>query len=70
MNGLFIGVLNLLNLTLAGKLPAMILFPIYNIGSIVLTGILCTLIYKEKNTKKEAIGFTIGCIAIIIIGIF
>lgn len=70
LNGLFIGVLNLLNLTLAGKLPAMILFPIYNIGSIVLTGIFCTLIYKEKNTKKEAIGFAIGCIAIIIIGIF
>lgn len=70
LNGLFIGVLNLLNLTLAGKLPAMILFPIYNIGSIVLTGFLCTLIYKEKNTKKEAIGFAIGCIAIIIIGIF
>ena len=29
-----------------------------------------TPLYKEKNTKKEAIGFAIGCIAIIIIGIF
>ena len=70
LNGIFLGTLNLLNLNLAGKLPAIILFPIYNIGSIILTGILCTVLYKEKNTKKEIVGFAIGCIAIMIIGIF
>jgi len=61
--------LNLLNLNLAGKLPAIILFPVYNIGSIILTGIFCTIIYKEKNTKTGIIGFVIGCISIMIIGI-
>lgn len=70
MNGIFLGSLNLLNLTLAGKLPAIILFPVYNIGSIILTGILCAIIYHEKNTKKEITGFAIGCIAILLIGIF
>ena len=69
LNGIFLGTLNLLNITLAGKLPAIILFPVYNIGSIILTGILCTMIYKEKDTKKEIIGFTTGCIAILLIGI-
>lgn len=70
LNGIFLGALNLLNLNLAGKLPAIILFPVYNIGSIILTGILCTIIYKEKNSKKGIIGFAVGCIAIMIIGIF
>lgn len=70
LNGLFLGVLNLLNLNLAGKLPAIILFPVYNVGSIILTGIICTILYKEKNTKTGIIGFAIGCIAIMIIGIF
>ena len=70
LNGIFLGLLNLLNLSLAGKLPAIILFPVYNIGSIILTGILCTIIYKEKNTKKEIIGFVIGLTAIMIIGVF
>lgn len=69
VNGLFLGALNLLNLNLAGKLPAIILFPVYNIGSIILTGIFCTIIYKEKNTKTGIIGFVIGCISIMIIGI-
>lgn len=70
LNGIFLGALNLLNLNLAGKLPAIILFPVYNIGSIILTGIICTIIYKEKNTKNGIIGFAVGCIAIMIIGIF
>ena len=70
LNGIFLGSLNLLNLSLAGKLPAIILFPVYNIGSIILTGILCSILYKEKNTKKGIIGFAVGCIAILIIGIF
>lgn len=69
VSGLFIGVLNILNLTLAGKLPSIIHFPIYSIGSMILTGVLGTLIFKEKNTKKQLIGFGIGCIAITIIGI-
>lgn len=70
LNGIFLGVLSLLNLNLAGKLPAIILFPVYNIGSIILTGILCTILYKEKNTPKGIIGFAVGCIAIMMIGVF
>lgn len=70
LNGIFLGALNLLNLNLAGKLPAIILFPVYNIGSIILTGILCTIIYKEKNTKKGILGFAVGLAAIMMIGLF
>ena len=30
---MFVGLLNILNLTLAGKIPAVILFPVYNVGA-------------------------------------
>lgn len=52
-NGIYIGVLNTLNLRLAGKLPAVIVFPIYNIGSLVLSGIILSVLYKERLTKKK-----------------
>lgn len=70
LNGGFLGVLNMLNLRLSGKLPAVILFPVYNIGSLVLSGIICAILFKEKNTKKGIAGFIIGCIAILLIGLF
>lgn len=70
LSGIFIGILNILNLRLAGKLPAVILFPTYNVGSIILSGIICAFLFKERNTKKQNIGFAIGCIAILFIGLF
>ncbi|MBE6541970.1 MAG: hypothetical protein E7672_05940 [Ruminococcaceae bacterium] len=70
LSGFFVGVVNLLNLSLAGKVPAVILFPTYNIGSIILSGIICAFMFKEKNTKKQIIGFIIGCVAILLIGLF
>jgi len=69
VSGLFVGILNILNLTLAGKIPAVVLFPVYNVGGMILTGIMGTLIFKEKNTPKQLLGFGIGCVAIIIIGV-
>jgi drug/metabolite transporter (DMT)-like permease len=70
VNGLFLGSINLLNLILSGKLPAIIVFPIYNIGSIILSSIIGRKLYHEKNSKNELWGFIIGCIAIFLIGIF
>ncbi len=68
-NGIFIGVLNILNLRLAGKLPAVIVFPIYNIGSLVLSGIILSVLYKEKLTKKKLLGLILGILGILLIGI-
>ena len=70
INGIFIGILNMLNLMLAGKLPAVVLFPVYNIGSIVLSGIICAFMFKEKTSKREIAGFVIGLVAILLIGLF
>ncbi len=69
INGFFVSVPSMINIFLAGKFPAIIMFPIYNIGNIVLSGIIGGIIYREKNSKKEIFGFILGCIAILLIGI-
>lgn len=69
VSGLFVGLLNILNLTLAGKIPAVILFPVYNVGGMIMTGVAGAIIFKEKNTKKQILGFVIGCVAIAVIGL-
>jgi drug/metabolite transporter (DMT)-like permease len=67
--GVSVGVLNFLNLTLSGKLASVILFPIYNVGSMLLINLICALVYKEKMTVFQKIGFAVGIIAILIIGL-
>ena len=68
--GLCVGLQNLLSFMLAGRLPAVIHFPIYNIGSIVLVGFGGRLFYGERLSRSQLIGFAIGCAAIIFIGLF
>ena len=59
---------NFFNLILAGKLPSVVLFPIYNVGSLLLVSMISFVIYKEKATVIQSVGFCIGVIAILIIG--
>ena len=67
--GVCVGMLNFLNLSLSGKLPSVILFPIYNIGSMMLSSIISAIIYKDKPTKRQSIGFVVGIVAIFIVGV-
>ena len=66
--GICVGTLNFFNLYLSGKLSSIILFPIYNVGSMLLSSIISALIYRDKPTKKQSVGFLVGIIAILIIG--
>ena len=68
--GVCVGLLNFLNLNLSGKLPSVILFPVYNVGSMLLSSLISALIYKDKPTKRQGIGFAIGIVAILIVGVF
>lgn len=68
-NGLCVGLLNFLNMQLTGKLPAVIQFPIYNGGHMVLTGLFSMVILREAHTTRQKIGFFIGIAAIILIGV-
>ena len=70
INGTFLCVLNTMNIQLAGQLPAVIVFPVYNIGSLILSGIVCAVLFKEHITKREILGFTVGCAAMLLSGLF
>ncbi len=67
--GLCVCALNFINLYLAGKLPSVIQFPIYNVGNLLLTTIVSAIIYKDKTTVQQKIGLCIGVVAILIIGL-
>ena len=67
--GVCVGALNFLNLSLSGKIPSVLHFPIYNVGSMLLTVILSALIYKDKLAKRQTVGFVLGMIAIWMIGV-
>ena len=68
--GLCVGVLNLSTSACAGLLPAVVQFPVYNIGSMVLVGILSTFLFRERLTRTRLLGFLLGCVAILFIGLF
>ena len=68
-DGIIVGVLNFTNLKLAGTIPAVIHFPVYNILSMILTAISGRVFFKEKVEKRKLIGFGIGLVAITIIGL-
>lgn len=70
---LFLGVavafLNFANLKLAGVLPAAIQFPIYNVGSLILTSAISVLAFGERLGKRKLIGYFVGVGAILIVGL-
>jgi drug/metabolite transporter (DMT)-like permease len=69
ISGCCLGFANLINFTIAGKLPATVQFPVYNIGNMVLTGVLSAIIFKERPGKRQIAGYVIGCAAMAIIGL-
>ncbi|MBQ9964363.1 MAG: DMT family transporter [Clostridia bacterium] len=69
VSGLCIGVLNLLNLFLAGKIDAAVQFPVYNIGCMILTALFGAFVLKETHTKSQYAGFALGCLSIVLIGL-
>ena len=67
--GAVVAGLNFLNLLLSGKIPSVIHFPTSNVGSLIITNILSTIIFKEKLKTRQKIGCLVGVVAILIIGL-
>lgn len=65
LSGVCFGLANMVNVILASLVPAVILFPIQNIGVIVLTTILGFFIFKERPKMNEIIAFVLGITSII-----
>ncbi len=67
--GVTVAFLNFVNLKLAGVLPAAIQFPIYNVGSLILTSIVSVICFGEHLAKRKIIGYTVGIGAILMVGL-
>ena len=67
--GVAVAFLNFVNLKLAGVLPAAIQFPIYNVGSLILTSAVSVMAFGERLGKRKLIGYGIGIGAILMVGL-
>lgn len=65
--GAFYGAVNIINLALAGMIPATIQFPLINGGGIILTALMGKIIFREKVSIRKWIGIAIGIVAIVVI---
>lgn len=63
-------VYNSVNIVLAGKMDAIIFFPAFNGGVILLSAILGFFMCGEKLNRKQKCGILLGITAILLIGIF
>lgn len=66
-SGVFMGLVHILNLYLAGKLPYVVLFPTLNGGLIFLTLLSDLFFFKQRLTPKQWFGIIIGTLALCII---
>ena len=70
LTGLVIIFYNRINLTLAGRLPTMIYYPISSGGAVLLTLLVAILIFREPLRKKIALSFLFGTASILLLGLF
>ncbi len=68
-NGTANGVVNLLVMILSGMIGNSILFPSVSAGGIVAGFIVATVVYKEKLSRTQLIGYIIGTISIILLNL-
>ncbi|MDD6735016.1 MAG: DMT family transporter [Clostridiales bacterium] len=59
---------NRLNAFLAGALPGVIFFPVFNGSVIILSAVAGVVICKEKLKKMQLLGFAMGAVALLFIG--
>jgi drug/metabolite transporter (DMT)-like permease len=67
--GTIFSICNILNTYLAGVLDSAVLFPILNIGTILISLALSVIIYKEKLDKRDTIIIILGALAIILVNL-
>lgn len=69
LTGVSFAAANLCNTILSGKLESAILFPVLNIGVIILSILSGIVLYKERITKTDIFVLSLGVIAILMLNI-
>ena len=69
LRGVANGIVNLLVMVLTGVIPNAILFPSISAGGIVLGFLIAVVIYKERLSKKQLIGYAIGTISVVLLNL-
>lgn len=67
--GICFGAANLLNTLLAGRIDSAILFPIQNIGVMIICAILGIVLFHERITKSQTFALGLGVLAILVLSI-
>lgn len=69
LNGMFNGGNNLFVMILTGLVPNAVLYPTVSAGGIVLSCVAALLIYKEKLSGKQIVGYIIGVVSVVLLNI-
>lgn len=69
LNGACNGAVNLLVMILGGILPNSVLFPSISAGGIAISFVLAILIYKEKLSKLQFVGYIMGIASVILLNL-
>ncbi len=68
-NGVCNAAANLISLSLIGKIPNTVLYPTSSGLSMIVTFLMCLLIYREHFRKRQYLGYSFGVIAIILLNL-
>lgn len=63
--GVINGIVNLLVMLLSGRMSVSVMFPLISAGGLVTTYLLARVVYKEKLSRLQMIGFALGTASII-----
>ena len=67
--GLFVAIINKINLYLSGQMPSIIFFPIVNGGVIILSSAIAVAVFGEKLSLKQKLGIIVGIVSVCLLGI-
>lgn len=69
LNGILNGITNLFVMLLSGRMAASLMFPLISAGGIIITYVISKLVYEEKLTKRQFVGFVLGVLSVIFLNI-
>lgn len=69
VNGICNAAVNLISLSLIGKIPNTVLYPTSSGLGMIVTFLMCFIIYKERFRKRQYLGYVFGVISIVLLNL-